>query len=651
MPTAAQGQSTYDAQQAASNASGRFSYAPVALASNPTVTSAPITPSTTGGTPSTLGSGNAPTYSPAVITSNLAKDNLNTVKADYSQIQQGMAAQAANNAAQKALQDQADQEKTVQANADKAAATKAATDQTNAQAKLAAINASSPVPVAVPNAGDTVTDTSGATGIAKFDPNTGKPLAQPVAAGDMTAENTQYQSDQQQILNDTQQEYSNYRNQIQQLTQGTFPLSSAQQALVTSTSQAFDSMIEQANNRGLALSSETGGFSNKVSSALGAIANIDARKAASVASLEQGFQDQNYKMITESYNQFKDYETQKSSTLAALHDDVIKQSEIMRDQYNKDRDLKLEQDKVSYQKEQDKIQNDMSSKKLADDLATNELQREKLKADIQNVQENLPSANVSTMSASPTNVSYYNAVANASIGLPTTQRAEIAKNLNQLLASGDTKGAQELIIRTAFQGQTGTQQQASIQRAEALDALGTVKSILADYTAKKGDTNLVKGNIQEIQQKLGNAGDPEAAKVNARITQALQIYRNAITGAAWGTQETDEYKKLFPSLTNTNKLNTAIIDSMTDALNSNQRITLGSYIGQSTYDSIFQPEKTTEPNSSINIAQKVATAQSGGYSPDEILGQVSNIPQYTSFVSEAQKDGWSPDEIISYLKK
>lgn len=197
-------------------------------------------------------------------------------------------------------------------------------------------------------------------------------------------------------------------------------------------------------------------------------------------------------------------------------------------------------------------------------------------------------------STNPTVSPYFDALSNASLGLPENQRKENLKRLNTYIASGNEKAAKELIIRSAFQGQSGTQREDTIKRQSAIDSLTDIKEALNEYVAQSGDTGILSGTLQSAAQKIGTAGDPELARIGTKITAALQIYRNSITGAAWGTQETEEYNKIFPSWKNTNKLNGAVIDSMLESLNLFQESTLGAYIGTDAYQQVFKGGTTGE---------------------------------------------------------
>lgn len=138
-----------------------------------------------------------------------------------------------------------------------------------------------------------------------------------------TAENQSFQNQEQQGQDELTQGYNQFKDTINQIMSGAFPLSAPQQALVDATNSAFQQMTTQANLKAAALSSQTGGVSNKVTAAAGELTNITAAQAATVAKLEIGFQDQNYKQVTESYAAFKDLEASKMSTIEKLHNSIM----------------------------------------------------------------------------------------------------------------------------------------------------------------------------------------------------------------------------------------------------------------------------------------------------------------------------------------
>lgn len=143
----------------------------------------------------------------------------------------------------------------------------------------------------------------------------------------LTTEDSAYQSAIGQAQSDISSAYQAFKVQMQQLQNGTFPLSQAQSTLLQSTSDAFDAMMNSSELKAAALSSETGGMSSKINATMGEQANIQASKASALANMELGFQQQNYKLANDAYTAFNDAEQKMTDLLTKQHQDVV-------DQYN-----------------------------------------------------------------------------------------------------------------------------------------------------------------------------------------------------------------------------------------------------------------------------------------------------------------------------
>ena len=183
---------------------------------------------------------------------------------------------------------------------------------------------------------------------------------------------------------------------------------------------------------------------------------------------------------------------------------------------------------------------------------------------------------------------FKNALFNAQMTMPENVRKGNMKQLNKFLQEGNEDAARNLIVRAAFGAQGGTEQADAVKRQVAINALIKVKSDLKAYVEEFGDTNILKGTMQEIQQKLRTAGNPKAAAISNEITNALVQYRSSVTGAAWGEQETAEYNKIFPDFKNTDKLNTAIIDTLAGSMQNFQDTALSIYAGMDTTSPEYQ---------------------------------------------------------------
>lgn len=303
-----------------------------------------------------------PAFSPAVVTSDKAKGQLDTISQFTDDTKAGIRNQAVRNQNQTLQERQQSVVEQEKADASRMEQEKLSIQRQQADAKTAAL--------------------AGTTGEYAPVEQAAAPSREEQANQELARENADYQDSVASKVSSQEKAYQDFSRQIKRIQNGTFPLSDAQQALVDSTAQAFDEMTEQSRLRGLALSSQTGGFSIKVGQTLGDLSNIESQKAMTLANLETGFQDKNYKMVAESYNAFLEHDKQQTELLTNLHNDIVAQAKDVRD-------FNIEQQKIAYQKEQDIIKNDMDrermkmdAQRLADDLATNSLQREKIRGDI-----------------------------------------------------------------------------------------------------------------------------------------------------------------------------------------------------------------------------------------------------------------------------
>lgn len=90
---------------------------------------------------------------------------------------------------------------------------------------------------------------------------------------------------------------------------------------------------------------------------------------------------------------------------------------------------------------------------------------------------------------------------------------------------------------------------------------------LAAFYAAGGDTNLVKGTMETMQNKMfGVTGSPQLKTIAVEIASALQIYRNAISGTAYSEQEGKDILSIFPGINKTEGLNNAIIKGRLNVL-------------------------------------------------------------------------------------
>ncbi len=269
---------------------------------------------------------------------------------------------------------------------------------------------------------------------------------------------------------------------------------------------------------------------------------------------------------------------------------------------------------------------DLLKAKSAADLAkenrgyANQTYQTKLKASL-DASNSVGAIVQAALKTNPTGAAYINGVQNA-LGADTSEQGRnfALQTISGKIANGDTKGAQEYLIGVALSKDPKARDNA-IAANTVVDNLTAIKNGLNAYVQKYGDTNLVNGNIQTIQQSLGMAGNPDAVALKSMITDNLQTVRNQITGANWGKSEDAEYRSTNANLNNNNKLNMAIIDSSIATAQRKNAAAIGTIIGRDTYDSIFNAPAAGSAGGGLDtntVATYITTARNQGIPDDQI---------------------------------
>lgn len=202
---------------------------------------------------------------------------------------------------------------------------------------------------AAKNPDNVPTDTSGTNSYAQT--NTDGSQNPSSTTGTTTAVTGDYQTDIQNSLNDSANAYNSFISSVNQIKNGVFPLSPVEQALVDSTNTTFNneiaaqSLVNQNMQSGTAeLNARTGvdryspaiaasNIASVVNEGISKIADIDSKRVAAVAQLQEGFDTDNYKMISDAYSAYQTYSKSKTDALTALHDDSVKAIETAKTDY------------------------------------------------------------------------------------------------------------------------------------------------------------------------------------------------------------------------------------------------------------------------------------------------------------------------------
>ncbi|NCN25901.1 LysM peptidoglycan-binding domain-containing protein, partial [Candidatus Falkowbacteria bacterium] len=180
-----------------------------------------------------------------------------------------------------------------------------------------------------------------------------------------------------------------------------------------------------------------------------------------------------------------------------------------------------------------------------------------------------------------------NAFTRSVLGLSKDARGYAQQSYNTLVQQGRVDEAKELILQTAVEGADTETKKKLLGREEALAALDDIRANLNEYEAAGGNTNILKGGWETLQQKLGRTSDPELAEIENDIRISIQAYRQAVSGAAFTESEAKEYEKIFPSISRNAELNTAKLDSLENVYRRNQEVFYKTKLGTQNYDALY----------------------------------------------------------------
>ncbi len=134
--------------------------------------------------------------------------------------------------------------------------------------------------------------------------------------------------------------YQDFQSKVQQIQNGTFPLTPAQQAQVNATQASFDQLknAQTLANQNYEAQVRIAGITSgrnmtaplintsivkaAVDNGISKIANIDSQASKAVADLQQGFMDKDYQMINDAYSAASKLFADKTTAIQEMNDNV-----------------------------------------------------------------------------------------------------------------------------------------------------------------------------------------------------------------------------------------------------------------------------------------------------------------------------------------
>lgn len=221
-------------------------------------------------------------------------------------------------------------------------------------------------------------------------------------------------------------------------------------------------------------------------------------------------------------------------------------------------------------------------------------------------------------------------------------REAAESNIRGLLLEGDQQGAQEALLQYARNSFSDREREVVQGYDNGLTNLSRLEDSLTRYVNAGGSTDIFKGLMTKALNKIGLADTDEVtkkagtslSKIANDISLAIIAYRRAVSGAAFTESEGKAYQDVFPSIGNSNELNSAKIQSLREQFNSDRQGYYKSRI--SGFDKIFGEEAKVTP---------VVPAK------DQVKSIYQKAPGLQSAIDKMVADGLSWDIILQAVQK
>lgn len=168
----------------------------------------------------------------------------------------------------------------------------------------------------------------------------------------------------------------------------------------------------------------------------------------------------------------------------------------------------------------------------------------------------------------------------ANTGSSVYQQKSMADGLSRALMNGDWATAYQYISQ-GTQNQLSGENKTKFQNAQIdTQLLGDMKSAIEAYSAAGGNMNILKGSADTIAKNIGVAiNDPRYTEIATQLERVFQQYRQNMTGAAFGAQESREYARVTPTKGRELDLNLATISGALNYMDSYVTGAINSAVG------------------------------------------------------------------------
>lgn len=215
---------------------------------------------------------------------------------------------------------------------------------------------------------------------------------------------------------------------------------------------------------------------------------------------------------------------------------------------------------------------------------------------------------------------------------------------NEMLALAKDGKWSDLLLRLRTQGKKGLP---SDVRSEVIKAESNIKAVkrmadvLQKYADLGGEFGYFKGTIDDIATKVGQlVTDPKFKSIATEMKLAFQQYRQDMTGAAFGVQESVDYQSVIASPKSNLDLNLAVMDGYKNYLSNKVDDTFSSVLG----DGYGEVKQMATP-----VSEQV---RQGNAKYEEDVGTYGDLhPEDRPRIIQMQQDQVSMEDIYNWVSQ
>lgn len=187
--------------------------------------------------------------------------------------------------------------------------------------------------------------------------------------------------------------------------------------------------------------------------------------------------------------------------------------------------------------------------------------------------------------------------------LSVAAQKSFQNDVNRYMRDGDEESLKKTFLSTATATMDTEAKRKTLGKENGIKSITQIQTLLDQYSDNPEimnfvdgvsiptgndakSTSLWKGIYENLNQKVGRTSDPEIAKIKSRIVQAMVAYRSAVSGAAFTESEAAVYEWLFPSISNNQELNNALMWALVDGFYSDVSVAYDTMLWQWAYESL-----------------------------------------------------------------